>query len=247
MNSIRTLIVDDEAHAINLLTKVLAMFENNVELVGTAESIPDAVQQIHAKNPDLVFLDINMPKYTGLQINDFFPDPRPFEIIYVTAHTHHVLDALRLDAFDYIYKPIDIDTLKSTLSRLDRHLSKEQASHRTSIQDHPSLPDLSNLKLEVSTHKGVHFIPLENVLCLEASGMYCVIHTPAEQFVVSKPMAHFDNLYPDVLFRVNRSFLVNKKFVKSILTQNGYEVLLENGKTLPLSRSKKQEFIQFMK
>src|SRR5690606_19622479 len=100
-------------HSLSLLKNVLKLFPNNVRVIGEASNLPQAVQLINQTKPHAVFMDIRMPMYSGLQVNDFFDETREFKLIYITAHSQHAIEALRIQAFDYILKPVE----KTQLSR----------------------------------------------------------------------------------------------------------------------------------
>lgn len=102
----KAVLVDDEKFAIELFKGVLRMTKMQLDIVGEASSLPEAIAVINSTQPDVVFMDIEMPGYSGLQIKDFFPSPRNFELVFITAHHEHVLDAMRMAAFDYLYKPL---------------------------------------------------------------------------------------------------------------------------------------------
>lgn len=237
MSKIKAIVVDDEAHARDLVKSVLGLFDHNIEIVGEADNLPGAVRKIQELKPNIVFLDIDMPKFSGLQIKEFITDE--VLIIYVTAHAQHAIEALRLEAFDYLLKPIDIDGLKTSVARIERHFEKynelEQKSALTLEQ-----------KIAVNTQQGTHFVNKEDIFYIEAAAMYAIIHFENDQLIVSKPLKEFSYLESNGFFRTHRSFLVNTKKIKKFSSVYGSEVILENGKTVAVSRSSKENFMQFM-
>jgi two-component system, LytTR family, response regulator len=236
MEKIRALIIDDEQHAIDLLRKVLELFENHIEIVGSANGLPEGLQKIQSLQPELVFLDIEMPNYSGLQIKDFIPDQRDFEIIYVTAHSEYAIEAIRVSAFDYLLKPIDIDNLKTCLNRLYPKIESRRASFSLEKEVEPIE------KLAINTHQGTHYIELADIYYIEASAMYSIIHLEKEQIIVSKPLKDFSNLEEKHFFRSHRSFLINTKKVVKFTSKEGTEAQLTNGNFVPVSLSRKEAF-----
>lgn len=237
-NKISAVVIDDEKHALDLFQKVLTLFENPLYIEGLAQSLPKAINLINEKKPELVFMDIDMPNYSGLQINDFFPPPRSFELIYVTAHQNFVLDALRIQAFDYLYKPIEITALQNTIERyIDRKVNQKALPFHVK-QNHE--------KIALNSQKGTKYINIEEIAYISAEGMYCTFHLTNEKVIVSKPLSEFDYLQSNYFFRSHRSFMVNLNHVEGLSTENGYEIILKSKKQVPLSRSKKDEFKAIM-
>lgn len=237
--SIKAIIVDDEEHAIQLLRKVLTLFPNNVEVIGEANNLPEAIRLINSRQPDLVFMDIDMPNYSGLQVQDFFEEDRGFKLVYVTAHNEYAIDALRMQAFDYLLKPIELDQLKKCVQRLNDKLATEQNTPSGRV-------DGLEQKIAVSSHQGINYIDLHSVKYIEASSMYSIIHTEEDQIIVSKPLKEFEYLFESQFYRVHRSFLVNSKKVKRFSNLDGTEIELKDGSKIAVARSKKEDFKRFM-
>ena len=238
---LKVILVDDEPHAVQLIKKILQLFPNNVKVVGEAHDLPAAIKLITEKEPHAVFMDIDMPNYSGLQINDFFNEQRNFKLVYITAHDAHILTALRLQAFDYILKPVDSETLSNCIERLNKSYdSIEEKNEVKSITE-------SSKKIAINSHHGVSFIDLNEVIYIEASGMYSVIHTATNQTVVSKPLKEFDYLSKQGFYRVHRSFIVATNRVKKLTKIDGDEIELENGQRVPIARNRKVEFLKFMR
>lgn len=236
--NLTAIVVDDEQHARNLLAKVLDFFEHSIELVGEASNLPGAIKLIHDLQPDIVFMDIEMPQYSGLQIHDFFKDYH-FKLVFITAHDNFAIEAMRIKAFDYLVKPIELEQLKACVSRLEADHIKNQALRKEE-------PSNKKSHLEVHSLQGINYIPLESIYFLEASSMYTIIHGDEEKTVISKPLKDFEYLKDLGFYRTHRSFMVNTSKIKRFLKVDANEVELINGKKLAVSRSKKEAFIQHM-
>lgn len=234
---ITAIIVDDEPHARNLLQKVLEFFDHNVYIVGEASNLPEAIKLIHEWTPDIVFMDIDMPQYSGLQINDFFKDYN-FKLVYITAHDNYAIDALRIKAFDYLVKPVEVDQLQSCIQRIQNELDETTKRVNT---------DMTRIsRLEINSLQGVSYLPLEDIFYMEASAMYTIVHTDNKQVIISKPLKDFEYLKASGFYRVHRSFMVNTSKIKRFLKVETNEVEMTNGTKIPVSRSNKDEFQQFM-
>ncbi|MCB9223611.1 MAG: response regulator [Crocinitomicaceae bacterium] len=235
------IIVDDEQHAIQLLKKVLELFPNNVRIVGEANNLPEAIQLINQTNPHAVFMDINMPKYSGLQVNDFFDENRVFKLVYVTAHSQHAIEALRIQAFDYILKPVEKIQLSKCIDRLNKHFDQQR------IQEEAAINIEQDRKIAINSHQGIQYINLDDIIFIEASSMYSVVHTADNQIIVSKPLKEFDYLTKNGFYRVHRSYLINTKKVKRYSKVDVYEIEMLSGERVPVSRNKKEDFVKFMR
>lgn len=233
---IKALLVDDEVHARTLFKELVRMANLPVQILGECDNLPGAIQFLNKEKVDVVFMDIDMPNYSGLQIADFFDDYH-FKLVYVTAHDNHVIEALRKKAFDYLIKPIDIDELKNCIDRIQ----KESDSTKVSIKgdDHQ--------QIAIHTLQGVDYIPVNDILYLEASAMYTSIRTINNQeFIVSKPLKEFQFLQDYGFYRTHRSFIVNIRKIKRFLVIEGHEVEVIDGKKIPVSRNRKEAFLEFL-
>ena len=234
---IRAIVVDDESHARDLMKSVLGLFEHNIKIVGEGIDLPDAVRKIQELKPQVVFLDIDMPKFSGLKITEFLSDD--ILIIFITAHSQHAIEALRIEAFDYLLKPLDLDNLKRCIARIENHIGKHEEKAKSTLL-------LNDKKLAVNTQQGTHFVEIDQISYIEAAAMYSIIHFKNEQLIVSKPLKDFMYLENRGFFRTHRSFLVNSKKVERFSSAYGNEVILDNGITVPVSRAAKEKFKLFM-
>lgn len=237
-DKITAIIVDDEQHARSLLKRVLEFFEHNIYIVGEANNLPGAIKLIHEWQPNVVFMDIDMPQYSGLQINDFFKD-YSFKLVYITAHDNYAIDALRIKAFDYLVKPIEMEQLKTCVERIQ---SEVEAQGRSTTDSEPT----KITRLEVHSLQGISYVPLDEIFYFEASAMYTIVHTDVEQIIISKPLRDFEYLKAAGFYRIHRSFMVNTAKIKRFLKIESDEVEMTNGTKIPVSRSNKDEFKNYM-
>jgi two-component system LytT family response regulator len=241
MNKIRAILVDDEEGARDVLENLLLRFCPDVELVAKCPNVLQAVEAIKKEQPDLVFLDIEMPNYSGFEIVSFFKEIN-FEIIFVTAYDQYAIRAFEVAAMDYLLKPIDIDRLKNAVSRVISQRNIEQQSQRLSLL---SLTlESKQIKNIVISDKGQqNIIPIESIIAIEAQESYCTIHTTDKNYIASKNLKHFETMLESIpqFFRVHKSWLVNKDFIKHY-SKSDLSIQLSNGLTTKLSKYKKAEF-----
>jgi two-component system LytT family response regulator len=241
MKKIRAILVDDEEGARDVLENLLLRFCPDVELIAKCENVLQAVEVIKTQQPDLVFLDIEMPNYSGFEIVTFFKEIN-FEIIFVTAYDQYAIRAFEVAAIDYLLKPIDIERLKNAIARVVQQRNIEQQSQRLSLLS--STLESKQLKNIVITDKGQqHIIAIESIIAIEAQESYCTIHTNEKTYVASKNLRHFETVLEKLpqFFRVHKSWLVNKDCIRHY-SKSDLSIQLSNGLITKLSKYKKAEF-----
>jgi two-component system, LytTR family, response regulator len=241
LKKITAILVDDEESARDVLQNLLLRFCPEVDLIARCENVKQAVEVIGLEQPELVFLDIEMPNYAGYELVNFFKKVN-FEIVFVTAYNQYAIRAFEMAAVDYLLKPIDITRLKNAVARVIQYRDKEQQSQRLAVLEYT----LENKKFEniaISDKGQQHIISIANIIAIEAQESYCIIHTSAKQQIVSKNLKHFEKLFePIPLFiRVHKSWIINKKHLKHY-SKSELTIQLSNGLVARLSKYKKSEF-----
>lgn len=239
---IKAIIIDDEKHCIITLEHLLKQ-NKNVTVVATTQDSTKAKALIDEHQPDLVFLDIEMPKMNGFDVIAQF-NPVPFKVVFTTAYDQYALKALRLNALDYLLKPIDEDEIAIAL---DKFKNQEASITTEQVQN---LHLFTNGKLQdtiaLSTQEGLLFVKIDDIMYLEASSNYTMIvmHDKSKH-LASKTLATFEEVLQDntLFFRSHKSNIVNLKFIKQYIRGEGGELIMLDGKNIPLSRTKKQEFL----
>ncbi len=246
VKKIKAILVDDEESARDVLHNLLLRFCPEVNLVAKCENVKQAVKFIEAEQPDLVFLDIEMPNYAGYEIVNFFQQIN-FEIIFITAYDQYAIRAFEIAAIDYLLKPIDIDRLKNAVGRVSANRNVEHQSQRMSLLSNTL--QSNQLKNLVITDKGLQqIIPIESIIAIEAQESYCCINTPDQKHIASKNLRHFETILESLpqFIRVHKSWLINTKFILSY-SKSEFSILLKNGIVAKLSKYKKAEFEQAIK
>ncbi|SEK17663.1 two component transcriptional regulator, LytTR family [Parapedobacter koreensis] len=240
------MIIDDEKHAIVTLTYLLEQLEG-VELVGAVQDSTLAKAQIENLQPDLLLLDIEMPHMHGFEVLNQF-DEIPFQVIFTTAYDRYAIRALKINALDYLLKPIDAEELAQAIQKYERKelLATWEQIAQVSQFKNGQIPDT----LALSTQKGLHFIKIPDILYFEANGSYThVMMTSAEKYLVSKNISMFEEILQDngLFFRAHKSHLVNLTYIKNYIRGEGGDIVMQDGTYITLSRHKKQEFLQLFK
>ncbi|MGC4038148.1 MAG: LytTR family DNA-binding domain-containing protein [Chitinophagaceae bacterium] len=240
---IRAIIVDDEQNNIDNLGKLLEKYCHEVTVISTATNADDGKKIIVELKPDLLFLDIQMPEKNGFDLLQSLPR-HSFEVIFVTAFDRYGIQAVKFSAIDYLLKPINIDELKQAVTKAIEKIQQKKQNLQ--------LENLLQL-LQANRHKEDHRIALPGmketrfakttaIIRCESSNNYTTFYlTDDEKLVVSKPIYEYEELLNDYGFlRCHQSHLVNKKFIRSIVKEDGGYLLLEDGSQIPISKQKKE-------
>lgn len=236
--SLKVVIIDDEPLARSLLRKHLEEVDH-VHITGEFENGFDGLKGIHELKPDLVFLDIHMPKLNGFEMLELL-DEMP-SIIFTTAYDQYAIKAFESNAIDYLLKPYSQERLHAALAKAQklledppdlRHL--KQFVHRQ--DEHKEQID----RVAVKTGAKINIIYIDDIRYLESQDDYVMIYTAEGRFLKQKTMKFFENHLPPASFiRVHRSYIVRIDFVEQIelYEKESYIIKLKNGKTIPVSKS----------
>ena len=243
------MIIDDEPLARQRIEDLLRR-EQDVEIVGTVDNGDDAPSEIRARHPDLVFLDVQMPGRSGIDVVAAVGVEKMPVTIFVTAFDHFALKAFDLAALDYLVKPFDDERFEQALRR-----AREEIGHRDAasvaqrllslLDSRSEVPDAKYLeRIAVETRGQVRVVPIDKVDYITADGPYAELHIGAGSFAVRERMhALEERLDPAMFFRIHRSAIVRIPLIDAFLKKPGgdYAVRLKDGTELSVSRSKREE------
>jgi len=244
---IKSIIVDDEKHGRENLTGILRQYCPNVELVGEADSVNAAVSLIQKHNPDLVFLDIEMPKANGFQLLEHFKDFR-FEVIFVTAYDNYAIKAIRFSAADYILKPINLNDLQIAVNKVaERILQKQENQRMKQLVYNINQPN--NPRIGLPTGDRIEFTEVNKIIRCQGEGNYTHIYFEGNKhLLVAKTLVEFEDLLQEYSFiRVHKTHLVNLKHVITYVKNDGGILKLSNGDEVPISRRRKDDVQKMLK
>lgn len=238
---IKTVIIDDEKGAANSLKTMLSEHHQLVH-AGTAYNVPDAVRLIRAENPNVVFLDINMPFHNGFDLLGHF-EQRDFLVVFVTAHEEHTLKAIKHRAFDYLLKPIDPDELELCIGKITEHFAG--AGNITPPKSNPDVKKDPERQMAIPIRDGMAFIRQEDIVRVEGEGSYSVFYTTGnEKYISSRYLGEFEEVLPaPYFFRIHKSHLINIRKVRKYLKKDGYYVEMEDGSVLEVARRRKDDLL----
>ena len=245
----QVLIIDDESKARSLLTTILKEYCNEVSSIKEAATLLEGVAILKSNKIDILFLDIEMPQHSGLELFDFIPvESVNFEIIFTTAYSEYAIKAFEFSAIDYLLKPLRPNKVKEALEKATKSLSQNQLQQRL-LELKNSLSSDKFSKLALPVEDGVLFVKLDEIYVLEADGMYTTFHlTQSRKILISKPMKYFSDLLEnkELFYKPHRSYLVNLKFLQKVVKKDGTYIEMENEMCIPVSKEKKEELIKLL-
>ncbi len=240
----KAIVIDDEKRARTLLKGMIDELSLDVQVVELCEDLPDGVKAIRKHKPDLVFLDIEMPGHSGLELLDFFDEQEiNFSIIFTTAYNQYAIQAFKLSAIDYLLKPIAVNELEDTILRFKQ--KKQDLSSFSMLKENLFQSTLS--KIAISTVNAIKFIETNAILFMKADGAYTQIYLHDDTIITSSKSLKY---YEDVLehlpnfMRCHKSYLVNLNFVTDYIKSNGGYLILHSKFEVALSSEKSEELLR---
>lgn len=243
MNKIRTVIIDDEPAA---REGVRMLLENDSEISVIAECANgrEAITTINEKEPDLIFLDVQMPEINGFEVLEAIETERMPNVIFVTAYDKYAIRAFEINALDYLLKPFTVERFSAALSRVKTQINNNEDSNL----DQKLAALLENLKPEtkylerlvVKNSGRISFINTEEIYWIEAADVYVNLHTARESHLIRGAISKLEaKLDPTRFLRVHRSAIVSVERIKELqpLFHGEYLITLRNGKNLTSSRN----------
>jgi two-component system, LytTR family, response regulator len=246
---IRTLIVEDEPHARRYLYELLAS-EEEVAIIGEAAAGAEGIDLIRRLAPDMVLLDIQMPDLSGFDLIREIGLGQMPAFVFVTGYSEYAVRAFEVEAVDYLCKPFDRDRLLASVERAARriHLRKAVPDGDESSATHPTSEQWLS-RVTIKEDDGIIFVPVEDILWIEAANKYVVIHTANRTHLARQTIQNLENQLDPILFvRIHRSTIVRKAAVRGLhpLFHGDYVVRLTNDAELTLSRSFRESFFRQM-
>lgn len=244
---LNTIIVDDEQNCIEALEALTSEYCSEINITYKFNCPVKALPVIFETKPDLLFLDIDMPKMTGVELAKSLPNTGT-DIIFVTAFNKYAYDAFKTNAIDFILKPVNIAELVTAVNKVSERRKKSEFNNLKLQQFFDSYEQAKNPKVGIHTSKGIEYINKSDVIWAEASSSYCVIHlADSRKLTVSKPLSDIEALLNDkIFFRAHKSYLINLQYVVRYNIKDGGQIELSDKTALLLARRKKDEFIEAM-
>jgi two-component system LytT family response regulator len=245
---IKAIIIDDEKHCSDNLHWQLKQYCPEVEVKAICNNAEKGLQEIYNQQPQIVFLDVEMPGMNGFEMLEKLPEIN-FDIIFTTAFNQYAIRAIKFGALDYLIKPIDKDELVEALDKNIRRTTRESLKQLTALLSHiKKNNDFSLQKIALPTLHGYDLIPLINIMYCESKSNYTnICLNNSQQILISKTLKDVEELLNmEPFFRVHKSFLINLHYAIRYNRGEGGSLVLSNDIVIPVSRNKKEELLQLI-
>ncbi len=244
MTPLTCILLDDEAGNLQLLKNMLAMHCPQLTILAAETNAEQGIQQISALQPQIVFLDIEMPRMNGFETLRKM-EPVNFEVIFVTAFGKYAVQAFEHHAAGYVTKPVQAEKLQAAVKAATTRIEQKNVNkHLFSLLEQSSR-DTAPEKIPLSTTNGLVFVKISEIMYCESSGNYTnFILQDDKKIVVSRQLGEYEKLLPENNFtRIHDKYIINLSFIKEYIKGSGGEVILENGKELPVASRRKEDFL----
>ncbi len=243
---LRAILIDDEPECLRSLAFDIGQHCPEVEILTECSSGKEAIKAIHQHVPDVLFLDIDMPYINGFDLLEMVP-PANFSVIFTTAYDQYAIQAFRISAIDYLLKPIDPDALKAAVSKALLLREKGEAAHQISflIQQIKDLESNNVRKVALPTFDGLVFVHMDDILYCKSDGAYSIVYfTDRSKMCISRTLRYLEDALCNFhFFRVHNSYIVNLNHVSKYSKADGGMLILSDGTSVRVSRSKKDELL----
>ena len=245
---IRTIIIEDEPVSREMLTLMLQRYKDDIEIIDTCSNPTDGIESIAKHQPDLIFLDIQMPKMNGFDMLKKIPVIN-FEVIFTTAFDQYAINAIRISALDYLLKPVDDEDLALAIEKCKERLqSKKSGKQFENLFNNLVNKNPLDKTLALAASDGISFVKMCDILRVEANGRYTKFYLlNKETILVSKTLGDFEEiLAANQFFRIHDSSIINLNHVKKYIRGDGGLVVLSDNTELDVARRRKEDFIKLI-
>lgn len=241
---LNAIIIDDEKDALVTCQKKLEMYCPEVKVLATCLGAKAGLKAINSFNPNLVFLDIEMPWMNGFELLECLGEDLDFKVVFVTAYDQYAIRAFKVKAVDYLLKPISKDDLIECIEGVKQRAEVMSSEKLHEVISEVNKPEKTG-RLLINTAGGIKIIKQEEIVYCEASSNYTyIILSDRSKVIASKTLSEITNkISPSLFFRTHKSYLVNLNFVKSYSNEDGGMLVIDTGETIPVSRRRKDEVL----
>lgn len=245
---LRAIIIDDEKTSCDTLAGLISRYCKNVEIVGFANGYKSGLKAIHENKPDIVFLDIQMPDGSGFQLLEDVKDVN-FDIIFTTAYDQYAIKAIKYSALDYLLKPIIPADLVNAVQKAEARRTHSEMDSNIKVLLENLKTKNEPKKIVLSTSDKIHIVETDNIIRCESDDYYTrYFFTDGKTLLISRTLKETEQLLGEQSFlRPHKSHLVNIKYIKGFLKNDGGYILMSDGYKVPVSRRKKEKVIQTLR
>ncbi len=241
-------IVEDEKRSRETLVGLLNLYCKNVQIVGEADGVRTGIEAIRQHNPDILFLDIQMPDGSGFKLLESL-EKINFDVIFTTAYDQFAIKAIKFSALDYLLKPIFPEDLMAAVKKAETH--QAMAGSKEGIRvllENMRKPETESPKIVLSTSDKINVVNVKDIIRCESDNYYTMYYfTDGKKLLVSKTLKENEELLSGYNFiRPHKSHLINTIYIKSFNKQDGGYIVMSDGSTIPVSRRKKEKIIEII-
>ena len=240
----KAIIVDDEPYCCEAITTLLED-SPQVEVIAVCHNAADALVAIQKFSPDIVFLDVEMPKMNGFEMLEKLPSVN-FEIIFTTSYDQYALKAIRFSAIDYLLKPVDSEELQKAIQKVMQRSQKPIAQQLEILMQKVHQPSRPINKIAMPTMEGLQMIPIDSIISCESDSNYTILQLKNnKKLVVSRTLKEIEELLEEHSFvRVHRCYLANLNEVEKYVKGEGGYLVMSDGTSIDVARNKKEMLMQ---
>jgi two-component system LytT family response regulator len=243
---IQAMLIDDEVHSLDALHILLSEYCPQVEVVAMCRSGSEAIGKIHELGPQLLFLDIEMPNMTGFELLSRVKG-QELDVIFTTAYNQYAINAIRIEAMDYLLKPVDEEELVHAVQRAEERIKEKISSKQIDVLI-TNIKGVTNefQKLAIPTQEGLHFVNIHDICYCSGEGNYThIVTSTGAKHLISKTLKGIEEMlsHPS-FFRTHQSYLVNLHYIKQYIRGSGGYLILHDGTTIQVARSRKEALMR---
>jgi two-component system LytT family response regulator len=235
--------LDDEPGNLRLLKNILQQSCPQVKLIAESTDAREGIRLIRELEPQLVFLDIEMPHINGFETLKQL-EPVMFEVIFVTAYSHYAVEAFGANATGFVTKPVNAEKLSAAVNIAVQRI-EQKTMNRNIFSFLESAGRQEVQKIPLSTSNGLVFVKISDIMYCESSGNYTQFFLHDQKpILVSRQLGEYEKLLPEAGFmRIHDKYIINLSFIKEYIKGSGGDVVLDNGKELPVASRRKEDFL----
>lgn len=247
---ITAVLVDDDANLREGMKALLARYAPEIQIIGEAEGVDQAVLVIAKTNPNVVFLDIQLGEGTGFDILEKLNGKIESQVVFITAHEQYAIKAFRFSALDFLLKPVDPDELQKVIEKIKKTLQRNDTFGHIDLLLENIRKKVDNFKrIALSTTDGIHLFDISDIIRCESTDNYTTFYIKNHKpMLISKTLKEYEELLSEHGFeRIHQSHLINLNYLKSYIKKDGAYVIMADNSTLPVSQRKKEKLQEMIK
>ena len=244
---LKAIIIDDEPYCCEILAAMLEADCPDVNVMSVCNNASDALAAIRQNSPDIVFLDVEMPKMNGFEMLEQLP-AIIFHLIFTTSYDQYALKAIRFSAIDYLLKPVNPEQLVSAIDRVSQLINEHFNVQMNALYENLKAASKQDKKIIIKTTEQIHLLDLKNIVSLQSDSCYTTVHTTeGTHIMVAKTLKEYEEMLTGCgFYRVHKSHLINLSHIKRFEKQDGGYIVLTHDQKIPVASRKREEMLELL-